>query len=859
MDGREAALDDSAMPDSLFLKALRSAVAAHRTGPSDGAPADEEAAGWRIGRFVVLDELGDGGYGTVLRVRDPRLGCERALKVPNAEVLESPAALARFEEEARKSAAIDHPNVVLVTEADTVGGIPYLVMEYCPGGSLAKWLEERPTARPLPAPWAARLVAELADGVQQAHARGVLHRDLKPGNVLLVPVGAVGPDEDPPQFRAKVGDFGLAKVRSEAEAGRGDTPSGAVVGTYAYASPEQARGDGQAVGPASDVYGLGAILYELLARRRPHEATDLPELLAQIAGHDPLPALREARPDLPRDLETICRTCLAKAPGDRYATAMELAADLRRHLGGEPVRGSPWWKRARAWARRRRKLAAPAAVATLAVALLAAFFLSEDRRTAETWLTQIRAAGVVDLPGLAPRGDALGARVAGPLDAMFDGDDSREKFNAAVVRAPSRPDCADYATTRLLDAPAGDLGGIARALDGRVEGLADKLHKIAGAPSTARDAPARDRDDRRRANAAAALVLLGRPGAGLDLLRGAPDPQARSYLIHTLGPTGVAPAALLDRLEHEGDASIRLALIQALGEMPPQAWTSPELKEKAAAKVRSLYRDDRHAGVHGSAKWLLRRWGRDGEIDAIDAELRGKVRDGFGWRIGRSGLTFVRIDDREAGRAIEISDTEIPRDLFLRFRPKHDYLTWASPEPDCPMTGVNYLAAAEFCNWLGDEEGIPAGERCYRTGGPLPIGPFEGSTNRAGFRLPTDREFELASRAGTTTVRHFGDSAALLPSYAWYVGNIGPAARTHRAGRLKPNDFGLFDTLGNAHDLCQLDGAPAEDRNQAAWCGGSYLNPDRAITSDRCIAPAAIDQTTSINGVGFRVVRTVPR
>jgi serine/threonine protein kinase len=190
-----------------------------------------------------------------------------------------------------------------------VGPVCFLVSAYCPGVSLADWLREQ--TDPVPLRRAAELVAELAEGMAHAHERGVVHRDLKPGNVLLAPEGT-----------PKVTDFGLAKVT--AEAGRGQTHSGAVVGTARYMAPEQARGGSKEVGPGADVWALGAILYELLVGRPPFVGEGDLETLVQVCSEEPTPP-RRLRPKVPRDLETICLKCLAKAPRERYPSASALA------------------------------------------------------------------------------------------------------------------------------------------------------------------------------------------------------------------------------------------------------------------------------------------------------------------------------------------------------------------------------------------------------------------------------------------------------------------------------------------------------------------------------------------------------
>jgi serine/threonine-protein kinase len=229
-----------------------------------------------------------------------------------------PAERARFRAEAEAVAAVDHPHVVRVYESGEHGGRPFLALEYCPGGSLA----DRLRAGPLPPADAASLLAKVAAGVQAAHAAGVVHRDLKPANVLFAADGT-----------PKVADFGLAKRAGGAEL----TRTRAVMGTPAYMAPEQAAGGTRFVGPAADVYALGAVLFECLAGRPPFESEDVTALLVKVAEEDP-PSVRRFAPAVPRDLDRVCRKCLAKDPRERYASAGELAEDLDRIAAGEPPR-----------------------------------------------------------------------------------------------------------------------------------------------------------------------------------------------------------------------------------------------------------------------------------------------------------------------------------------------------------------------------------------------------------------------------------------------------------------------------------------------------------------------------------------
>jgi WD40 repeat protein/serine/threonine protein kinase len=337
--------------------------------------------------YEILGVLGHGGTGVVYQARQTALDRLVALKMIRAGEHAPPEQIARFHTEAQAVARLHHPNIVQIYEVGDCDGLPYLALEFMEGGSLARQLNGVPQAPRL----AAQLLEVLAQAVHHAHARNIVHRDLKPGNILLATTDEIPRTQDEKSWTScflqwpysvpKISDFGLAKCL---DGGPATTQSGALLGTPSYMAPEQAACSGRAIGPAADVYALGAILYEMLTGRPPFRGATLLDTLEQVRSLEPV-APSQLQRAVSRDLETICLKCLRKEPVQRYTSALHLAEDLQRWLRGEPIQARPVGgiERFGRWCRRYPALATAmgvAAAALLAATLVSIFFAAAQTR-----------------------------------------------------------------------------------------------------------------------------------------------------------------------------------------------------------------------------------------------------------------------------------------------------------------------------------------------------------------------------------------------------------------------------------------------------------------------------------------------
>jgi WD40 repeat protein/tRNA A-37 threonylcarbamoyl transferase component Bud32 len=318
----------------------------------------------RFGNYELVELLARGGMGVVYKARQVSLNRTVALKTIQAGILASPAEVKRFHSEAEAIAQLHHPNIVAIHEIGEHDGQHYFAMDYVAGRTLAEIVRDGP----LPAARAANYVKTIAAAIHYAHQQGILHRDLKPANILI-------DENDQPQIT----DFGLAKrffgTPHDGAQTIDLTLSGQVLGSPNYLPPEQAEPKRGTIGPASDVYALGAILYHLVTGRPPFQAEAITTLLRQVVETDPVPP-RSLNPGISRDLETICLKCLSKEPNHRYATAQALADELGRYLEGKPIHARHVGAAGKAWKWCRRRPALAGLTGALVLSLVAGLTLS---------------------------------------------------------------------------------------------------------------------------------------------------------------------------------------------------------------------------------------------------------------------------------------------------------------------------------------------------------------------------------------------------------------------------------------------------------------------------------------------------
>jgi formylglycine-generating enzyme required for sulfatase activity len=667
----------------------------------------------------------------------------------------------------------------------------------------------------------ARIGIQVADALDHAHKQGILHRDIKPSNLLLDAAGTVW-----------VTDFGLAKIDDQPNL----TDTGDILGTLRYMSPEAFDGLSDA---RSDVYALGLTLYELLAFRPAFCENDRGQLIKQVTTTEP-PRLRKLNRQVPRDLETIVHKAIDREPARRYATASELAADLQRFLGDEPIRARRLssMERVLKWSRRNKGVASAAlitAVFLLTVACLAladAWRLQNER---DAVLDQQRRANAAELKALAARTEALFTAAPDSVpfilasledhkaavlpDLLRRRDEwparSVEHLRLIVALAVLGQDCLVELCDRAEQTPASESANLLRGL-----AACDRARTIAELEQRWRAA----KPGEGRTRLSIALVTLGDPRAAQAELAVRANPTDRVRFIHTFATWYADPAPLAALLPIVNDAALRSGLCLAIGSIGADKM-APATRLALDRVFAELYTTAPDGATHSASAWAhqqLRpyeadRLARDVAMPTV-AATQGPL-EGRQWFVNRQGMTIIELrpgyfvpesyeqpQDRRLvvlTRPFFMVDQEVTDTWYQHFldsddHPEGEELTRFERHIDLnhSVAHVDWIGAVLFCNWLSRREGR---RPCYR------IDPTEPDVGAAvtcdftanGYRLPTDAEWEYAFRTGSTTRYVTGDDVPRMLDYGRVF-----ATERGRGKQFLPNPWGLFDLLGNGWENC---------------------------------------------------------
>jgi formylglycine-generating enzyme required for sulfatase activity len=618
--------------------------------------------------------------------------------------------------------------------------------------------------------------------------------------------------------------------------------------------PEQATGAIRDIGPASDVYSVGATLYFLLTGRPPFQTASTAETIRQVIEAEPVP-VRRLNPPVHRDLETICLKCLRKEPAKRYISAGDLAADLGRFLAGEPIlaRRIGVGERAVKWAKRRPAVAAMIGVTVVAILgsgiavkltqIDAAVRQAETEATAareqaKTAVEALYAAPAIAVPytlaNLAPLKEFAIPLLRQAIDDSKA--DTVQRLHAAYALADLDEAPQDFLLADVATAPDAECRNLVIALE-HIKALA--LPKLARRAQSA----AENTDQARYAIVA---LHLGDPQPAKDALLLRDDPIHRTTLIHAYAAWHGNLSTAAELVRTSDDSAFRSGLCVAFGRISPDTLEQVE-RDMVAKALTACYTDAPDGGTHSAAGWALRQWKREPPAIAPASRPPSHRR----WFVNGQGMTMVEVapgkftmdtpgeatpgwflaQEVTLTKPFYLCDREVTIEQFQRFINDADYpaaekpQAWKgaeqrnSPTLECPVQQVNWFDAVVYCNWLSMREGR---KLCYeRTGEKAMVRDNQNSERECevwrcdftadGYRLPTEAEWEYASRAGSAGAFCFGSDEDLLPQYAWFIVNA--KSRTWPGAMKKPSAFGLFDMQGNVWEWCW------------DWCGSYSADP----------------------------------
>jgi formylglycine-generating enzyme required for sulfatase activity/serine/threonine protein kinase len=678
-----------------------------------------------MGNYVVLDKLGQGGMGMVLKARHRRMNRLVALKVLAPGTANSPLAIKRFHREVQAAARLEHPNIVTAYDADEANGKHFLVMQFVDGCDLASLVTQEGR---LPVEKAVGCVLQAARGLEYAHQHGVVHRDIKPANLLLQRDGTI-----------KILDMGLARIDAEAEARSQLTGTGQVMGTVDFMPPEQAI-DTKRADQRADIYSLGITLWYLLVGQVPYGGETMMSRLLAHRDH-PIPALRDARSEVPAAVDALFRRMVAKRPEDRYQSMTEVIAALEGcRLSG----------------------AAPELAAEQSDDLLLNDFLNSLRQKEQgTAAVSKTVAATVAMPHLA----AADYHTLPAGEAETNPQVHVANTGSVIAVKEVRPD-------RSL--PLRHWVAAAACIVLAMTGVAASLNWGSGeAPPT---------------QLASDGNSAKQPPIDLALQQRSPKPQPQRISTGNPAqtnspPPAVAPFDANQAKRHQRawaeylgtQVEIKNSVAATMVLLPPGRFLMGSSDEQVAAALKLVDEQKVLSSAKSENKRRIETWERPQHRVEITRPLRvaaTEVTVGQFRKFVEASGCVTEAEQAEFGNSgAKKLDDSIPQ--------KSRGINWRQPgyavNDDFPVTQVSWNDAQAYCKWLSAAEGTL-------------------------YRLPTEADWEYACRAGSAGQFSFGDDADLLGKYAWHKENSG--SQIQRVGQLLPNSFGLHDLHGNVVEWC---------------------------------------------------------